>query len=69
MPYNHFYRGIYAEVWKGLLTPNRHFWLRQELKKCKCLFVRSSDEKCSRAHIVHLSLSGQSQVDLRLVSG
>ena len=39
-----------------------YFWLRQELKKCKCRFVCLSGEKCSRALNLHLSLSGQSQV-------
>ena len=33
------------------------------------LFVCLSDEKCSRAHNLHLSLSGQSQVSLRSVPG
>ena len=32
-------------------------------------FVRLSDEKCSRAHNIHLSLSGQSEESLRSVSG
>ena len=32
-------------------------------------FVRLSDEKCSRALNLHLSLSGQSQVSPRLVPG
>ena len=36
------------------------------------IFVRTSvclpDEKCSRAHNIHLSLSGQSQVSLRSLS-
>ena len=31
--------------------------------------VRLSGEKCSKAHNIHLSLSGQSQVSLRTVSG
>ena len=31
--------------------------------------VRLSGEKCFRAHNIHLSLSGQSQVSLRSVSG
>ena len=31
--------------------------------------VRPSDEKCSKAHNIHLSLSGQSQVSLQSVSG
>ena len=31
--------------------------------------VRPSDEKCSKAHNIHLSLSGQCQVSLRTVSG
>ena len=33
------------------------------------IFVRLFDDKCSRAHNIHLSLSGQSQDSLRLVSG
>ena len=31
--------------------------------------VRLFDDKCSRAHNIHLSLSGQSQDSLRSVSG
>ena len=30
------------------------FWLRGELKKCKCMFVCLSGEKCSRALNLHL---------------
>ena len=33
------------------------------------LFVCLSDEKCSKAHNIHLSLSGQSQFSLRSVPG
>ena len=66
-----------SPCWPTRATPRRKrnfnfrfaigFWLRQELKKCKCPFVRSSsDEKCSRAHNSHLSLT---QVSLRPVSG
>ena len=33
------------------------------------IFVCLFDDKCSRAHNIHLSLSGQSQDSLRSVSG
>ena len=33
-------------IWEG-------FWLNKELKKCKCSFVRLSDENLSRAHNIH----------------
>ena len=60
------------EIIAALIYYNRqasHLWLRQELKKCKFSFICLSYEKCSRAHNIHLSLSSQSQVGLRLVSG
>ena len=52
--------------WKGSVE---NFWLRQELKKCKYSSVCLSGEKWSRAHNIHLSLSGQAQVSLRSLPG
>ena len=40
-----------------------HFWLRQELKKCKCPSVCLSDESLSRVYNLHLF--GQSWVSWR----
>ena len=44
-----------------LTSPKRiHFWLNQELNKCKCLFVHSFNKSLSSAHNLHLSLTGHS---------
>ena len=53
---------VLKNSWKFKFNEWMFFWLRQELKKCKCSSVCLSGEKCSRAHNLHLSLSGQSQV-------
>merc|ERR1711911_230589 len=41
----------------------------QEMQIFICLSVCLFGDKCSRAHNIHLSLPGQSQDSLRLVSG
>ena len=38
------------------------FWLRQDLKKCKCPYVRLSEAKCSRAH--NLTLFGSNYLKM-----
>ena len=72
-------RGIWIRslLWQSLhLHPphcvvvlKRYIVIYIEPKKCKSSSVCLFGDKCSRAHIIHLSLSGQSQDSLRSVSG